>query len=82
MGNSLKGFPKEVCVSSFRHGNEFTVVVVNPTEHSLACRLYFDGGKAVKIRLKVIPPLPTNGGQKEKLKFKNKDILYKFYRKV
>lgn len=52
MGNSLKGFPKEVCVSSFRHGNEFTVVVVNPTEHSLACRLYFDGGKAVKNSLK------------------------------
>lgn len=52
MGNFLKGLPKEICVSSFRYGDEFTVVVVNPTRQSLTCQLYFDGGEVVKESLK------------------------------
>lgn len=45
MGNILKGLPEEVRVSSFRHGDEFTVVIVNPTEQALSCQLQFEGGK-------------------------------------
>ena len=45
MGNTLKGLPEEVRVSSFRNGDEFTVVIVNPTEQPLSCQLQFEGGK-------------------------------------
>lgn len=52
MGNILIGLPSEIRVSSFRHGNEFTVVIVNPTELSVACQLQFENGVVVKNSIK------------------------------
>ncbi len=52
MGNSVKGLPEDIRVSSFRHGDEFTVVIVNPTEQPVACRLQLVGGTIIKDSLK------------------------------
>ena len=52
MGNQLTGLPEEVKVSSFRHGNQFTVVVVNPTDKHLTAQLQLEDGKAVQGSLR------------------------------
>lgn len=52
MGNRLNGLPQEVKVSSFRHGNQFTIVVVNPTDKQLTSLLQLEDGKAVQGSLK------------------------------
>ena len=52
MGNQLTGLPEEVKVSSFRHGNQFTVVVVNPTDRQLTSQLLLENGKVVKGSLR------------------------------
>ena len=52
MGNQLTGLPEEVKVSSFRHGNQFTVVVVNPTDKHLTAQLQLKDGKAVQGSLR------------------------------
>ena len=52
MGNLPDGLPEEVRVSSFRHGNQFTVVVVNPTDRQLTSQLLFENGKVVKGSLR------------------------------
>lgn len=44
----LKGLPEEVRVSSFCHEDGFTVVMVNPTDLSLTCRLDCGRGKPMK----------------------------------
>ena len=52
MGNQLTGLPEEVKVSSFRHGNQFTIVVVNPTDKHLTAQLQLEDGKAVQGSLR------------------------------
>lgn len=48
MGNQPNGLPEEVKVSSFRYGNQFTIVVVNPTDRQLTSQLLLENGKVVK----------------------------------
>lgn len=43
VANQLAGMPEGVCVSTFKKGNDYTVVVVNPTQEQVACSLNLDG---------------------------------------
>lgn len=52
MGNQPNGLPEEVKVSSFRYGNQFTIVVVNPTDRQLTSQLLLENGKVVKGSLR------------------------------
>lgn len=52
MGNQPNGLPEEVKVSSFRYGNQFTIVVVNPTDRQLTSQLLLENGKVVKDSLR------------------------------
>ena len=52
MGNQPNGLPEEVRVSSFRYGNQFTIVVVNPTDRQLTSQLLLENGKVVKGSLR------------------------------
>lgn len=52
MGNQPNGLPEEVKVSSFRYGNQFTIVVVNPTDKQLTSQLLLENGKVVKGSLR------------------------------
>lgn len=52
MGNQPNGLPEEVKVSSFRYGNQFTIVVVNPTDRQLTSLLLLENGKVVKGSLR------------------------------
>jgi hypothetical protein len=52
MGNQPNGLPEEVKVSSFRYGNQFTIVVVNPTDRQLTSQLLVENGKVVKGSLR------------------------------
>ena len=52
MGNQPNGLPEEVKVSSFRYGNQFTIVVVNPTDRQLTSQLQLENGKVVKGSLR------------------------------
>ena len=51
-GNQPNGLPEEVKVSSFRYGNQFTIVVVNPTDRQLTSQLLLENGKVVKGSLR------------------------------
>lgn len=52
MSNQPNGLPEEVKVSSFRYGNQFTIVVVNPTDRQLTSQLLLENGKVVKGSLR------------------------------
>lgn len=52
MGNQSNGLPEEVKVSSFRYGNQFTIVVVNSTDRQLTSQLLLENGKVVKGSLR------------------------------
>lgn len=52
MGNQPNGLPEEVKVSSFRYGNQFTIVVVNPTDRQLTSQHLLENGKVVKGSLR------------------------------
>lgn len=52
MGNQPNGLPEEVKVSSFRYGNQFTIVVVNPTDRQLTSQLLLENGKVLKGSLR------------------------------
>lgn len=52
MGNQPNGLTEEVKVSSFRYGNQFTIVVVNPTDRQLTSQLLLENGKVVKGSLR------------------------------
>lgn len=52
MGNQPNGLPEEVKVSSFRYGNQFTIVVVNPTDRQLTSQLLLENGKVIKGSLR------------------------------
>lgn len=52
MGNQPNGLPEEVKVSSFRYSNQFTIVVVNPTDRQLTSQLLLENGKVVKGSLR------------------------------
>lgn len=52
MGYQPNGLPEEVKVSSFRYGNQFTIVVVNPTDRQLTSQLLLENGKVVKGSLR------------------------------
>lgn len=52
MGNQPNGLPEEVKVSSFRYGNQFTIVVVNLTDRQLTSQLLLENGKVVKGSLR------------------------------
>lgn len=52
MGNQPNGLPEEVKVSSFRYGNQFTIVVINPTDRQLTSQLLLENGKVVKGSLR------------------------------
>lgn len=52
MGNQPNGLPEEVKVSSFRYGNQFTIVVVNPTDRQLTSQLLLENDKVVKGSLR------------------------------
>ena len=52
MGNQPNVLPEEVKVSSFRYGNQFTIVVVNRTDRQLTSQLLLENGKVVKGSLR------------------------------
>lgn len=41
IGQQAEGLPQEVRIASFKHGKGYTVVVVNPTDREITCRLDF-----------------------------------------
>lgn len=46
ISNQLAGMPENVCVSTFKKDNQYTVVVVNPTEETVTCDLILNGAEA------------------------------------
>lgn len=43
--NSVKGLPDKVCVSSFKKGKQYSVIIVNPTEEEIKCQLKLKGAQ-------------------------------------